>query len=250
MARRPVTEPRVRFCSWPDSHRLISSRFSEGGTVLAAVADNARELADLVLLDCATNDRVNSEQQGGVGISMYELLYGVPNAHIVNAAFAHAGESGARFSDKTRGAWYAADSQKASVAEVVYHKGRRLAEIVDPDGPNQRPRGDVSTFDDWMADFKAEFHVLDPPEEFQEFLQPEPVPKCYAASQELGRRLLNEGSNGIFYPSVRYPGASCTVCFRPALVYNPHRSQRLEITLTANEAGYDHVVRKVPIRAS
>jgi hypothetical protein len=48
-----------------------------------------------------------------------------------------------------------------------------------------RPPRDVSTYDDWLADFQAGFHVLDPPESFSEFLQPEPVPKCYAASQAL-----------------------------------------------------------------
>jgi hypothetical protein len=103
----------------------------------------------------------------------------------------------------------------------------------------------VSTFDDWLADFTAEFHVLDPPEEFSECLRPEPVPECYAASQALARRLLDGGSNGVGYPGVRYRGAKCVACFRPALVYNPHRAERLEITFRANQTGYDHSVRQV-----
>jgi RES domain len=128
----------------------------------------------------------------------------------------------------------------------VYHKSRRLSEIIVPDEPNQRPRRDVSTYDDWLADFQADFHVLDPPEDFSKFLQPEPVPQCYAASQALARRLLQEGSNGLVYPCVRYEGAQCIACFRPALVYNPHSSERLEIRLTANKTGYDYRVRRVP----
>jgi RES domain-containing protein len=214
--------------------------------VLSAIADSPKELDDLVLLDGATNDRVQGEQRGLIGISTFELVYAIPNAHVVNAAYTHANESGSRFNDHTRGAWYAADRQKASIAEVVYHKSRRLSEIIVPDGPSQRPARDVSTYDDWLADFQADFHVLDPPADFSEFLQPEPVPQCYKLSQALAQQLLDEGSNGIVYPSVRYQGSQCVVCFRPALVYNPRRSERLEITLKANQTGYDHRMRRVP----
>jgi hypothetical protein len=244
--RRFSKDPGLFPFDWRSSHRLIPSRFSEGGTVLSAIAGSDRELEDLVLLDGATNDRVQSEERGSIGISTFELVYGIPNAHIVNAAWTHPNESGARFSDHTRGAWYAADRQKASIAEVVYHKSRRLGEIIVPDEPGERPGGDVSTWDDWLADFRADFHVLEPPGDFADYLQPEPVPACYAASQALARRLLHSGSNGLVYPSVRYRGAKCIACFRPALVYNPHRSERLEITFTANETGYDHSVRLVP----
>lgn len=213
--------------------------------MLSAIAENATETEDLVLLDGATNDRVQSEQRGFIGISTFELVYAIPNAHIVNAAYTHPNESGSRFNDHTRGAWYAADCQRASIAVVAYRKSKRLSDIIVPDEPSQRPSRDVSTYDDWLADFQADFHVLDPPEDFSHFLQPEPVPQCYAASQVLARRLLDEGSNGLVYPSVRYQGSKCIVCFRPALVYNPHRSERLEITLTANKTGYDHRVRQV-----
>lgn len=213
--------------------------------MLSALAGNTKELDDVVLLDGATNDRVQGALRGLIGISTFELVYGIPNAQIVNAACTHPNETGSRFNDDTRGAWYATDRQKAAIAETVYHKSRRLSEIIVPDEPNQRPAQDVSTFDDWRADFQADFHVLDPPEDFFEFLQPEPVPQCYRVSQDLARRLLDKGSNGLVYPSVRHQGSKCIVCFRPALVYNPRRSERLEITLTASQTGYDHRVRRV-----
>jgi RES domain len=235
----------VSFLDWRNAHRLIPSRYSESGTVLSSLADSDEELEKLVLLDGATNDRVQSEERGFIGISTFELVYGIPNAHVVNGAYTHPNESGSRFNDYTRGAWYAADRQEASIAEVVYHKNRRLSEIVVPEAPYRRPSRDVSTFDDWLADFRAEFHVLEPAEEFAECLRPEPVPGCYAASQALARRLLETGSNGVAYPSVRYRGAECIACFRPALVYNPHRSERLEITFRANDISYDHSVRQV-----
>ena len=240
-----MSDPPSSALDWRNAHRLIPSRYSESGTVLSSLADNEEDLENLILLDGATNDRVQSEERGSIGISTFELVYGIPNAHVVNAAYTHPNESGSRFNDHTRGAWYAADRQEASIAEVVYHKSRRLSEVVMPGARGGRPAYDVSTFDEWLADFRAEFHLLEPPEEFSECLRPEPVPECYAASQALARRLLEAGSNGVAYPSVRHAGAKCIACFRPALVYNPHRSERLEIAFRASETGYDHSVRQV-----
>jgi hypothetical protein len=132
---------------------------------------------------------------------------------------------------------------ETSLAEVTYHKARRLAEIIVPGLPGDRPDEEVSTFDDWLADFRSQFHVLETAEDFPECLQPEPVPQCYAASQQMARRLLQTQSNGLVYHSVRRKGFLCIVCFRPALVYNPRRGKRLEITFRATSTGYKHRVR-------
>jgi hypothetical protein len=43
-------------------------------------------------------------------------------------------------------------------------------------------------------------------------------PDDYGASQALARRLLQAGSNGIVFRSVRDPGGECIACFRPSLV--------------------------------
>ncbi len=240
--------PPVKEIQRNSTHRLIPSRYSESGTVLEEITDSAAMLEDIVLLDGATNDRIRGEQHGLSGISTYELIYGIPNAHIVNAAFTHTSDFGSRFSDQTRGAWYCAEERETSIAEVTYHKAKRLAEIVVPELPGHRPDKEISTFDDWLADFRAKFHVLDPPAKFSRYLQPEPVPRCYLPSQQLGRQLLvEEQSNGIVYPSVRRKGFPCLVCFRPALVYNPRRRGRFEITFTAIRTGYDHKVRPVAI---
>ncbi len=229
-------------------HRLIPSRYSEQETVLAEVADDDAMLEQLVLLDGATNDRIQAEQHGLSGISSYELVYAIPNAHIVNAAFTHTHEFGSRFTDSSRGAWYAADELETSVAEVTYHKSKRLADMVVPELPDQRPDTETSTYDDWRADFRAEFHVLEPAKSYSEFLQPEPVPACYSSSQQMARQLLiGHQSNGLVYASVRRKGHRCLACFRPALVIDPRRDMRLEITFTAALSGYDHRVRRVPV---
>jgi RES domain-containing protein len=194
-------------------HRLIPSLYSEAGTVLAEIAGDDALLLDAILLDGATNDRIQGEQHGLIGISTFELIYGISNAHIVNAAFTHTSDVGARFNDHTRGAWYAAEELETSVAEVTYHKARRLAEMIVPGLPGDRPDREVSTYDDWLADFRAAFHVLKPAADYADCLLAEPVPACYAASQLMARRLIEQQSNGLSYPSVRHAGGNAWCVF-------------------------------------
>ncbi len=237
--------PPLRFFSREGLHRLIPSLFNDQGSVLSEIADDEVMLADLILLDGATNDRIRGEHSGLPGISPYELVYGIPNAHIVNAAFTHAGPEGSRFSDAARGAWYCADTLDTSVAEVAFHKARRLGEIIVPGLPGERPDRDSSMYDDWLADLRTELHVLEPASKFSEYLRPEPVPACYAPSQRLARELLLGRSNGVLYPSVRRPGSECVACFRPALVYGVRRGVRVELVLTASESGYTTETRHI-----
>jgi hypothetical protein len=229
-------------------HRLIPSLYSEKQTVLANVADDEEMLDDITLLDGATNERIQTENGGKIGISTLELVYGIPNAHIVNAAFSYTSDTGSRFNDHTRGAWYAADELDTSLAEVTYHKAKRLADIIVPEQPGERPDKDISTYDDWLADFRSTFHRIDRSPEYGEFLQPEPVPQCYAASQRLAQTLISQNSPGLVYPSVRRPDHPCIVCFRPAMVYNPRRDLRVEVALYATEDGYRVQSRAVEIQ--
>lgn len=238
--------PPVRDFRQPGMHRLIPSRYSETGTVLEEVTDSEEMLRDAAQLDAATNERNQGELYGLSGISQFELVYGIPGAQIIRAAFLHPGPFGARFNDTTRGAWYAAKRVETSIAEVAYHKARRLSEMIVPELPAERPDEEVSTYDDWRADFHAPFHVLEPAKQYAECLQPEPVPQCYLPSQRLARELLAQQSNGIVYPSVRQKGGTCLACFRPALVYQPRRAERYEIRLHASDDGYAREVRVVP----
>jgi RES domain-containing protein len=221
-------------------HRLISSKYSQSGTVLEDVASSDEDLAAATELDAATNERVSGEIRGLAGISQFELVYGIPNAHIIRAAFLHPNkDGGSRFNDTTRGAWYAAEEVETCIAEVAYHRAKRLSDIIDPDEPDQMPQAEVATYDNWQADFHADFHVLDPATDYPECLQPEPVPQCYQPSQALAGYLLSQKSNGLIYPSVRREGARCLVCFRPALVYHPRRERRYELRLTRGDGTFE-----------
>lgn len=211
------------------THRLIPQRFAPV-SVLETLRLPAETLAELSELDAATNERKLGERRGNGAISPLELVYAIPEAHIVNAAFTHPGPHGGRFNDSRRGAWYAGVELETSVREVAYHK-RRFLRDARFDGKR------TFEYADMLADFAGRFHVLDEAEA-AECLRPEPVPECYAAGQALARRLLMAGSVGMVYASVRNAGGTCVVCFRPALVHRPRRGRRYGIAV---EAGSEEV---------
>jgi RES domain-containing protein len=196
----------------------MPSRYSDE-SVLERLARSADELSDLVELDGATNDRLLGEANLLPGISVHELLYGVPYAHIVNAAFCRAHPAGSRFNGPERGAWYAAFESATAAAEIAYHKSLELREI-------DWRKPETFTFDDYLADFRADFHDIRDDAAFAKCLDP----RSYRASQSLARRLLASGSSGIVYPSVRHKNGTCLVCFRPAMVANVRKGGSATIT--------------------
>lgn len=209
--------PKLTALRQDDTHRLIPSRYGEE-SVLGRLAEDNRDLQALFELEGATNDRLLGEANLLPGISVHELLFGVSYAHIVNAAFTHAHPSGSRFNGPGRGAWYAAFELKTAQTETAFHKAQELAEI--------RWRApEVFTFRDYLADFRAEFHDIRGEAAYAGCLDP----ASYAASQSLARELLESGSAGIVYPSVRRAGGNCVACFRPALVANVRQGRTVMI---------------------
>jgi RES domain-containing protein len=184
-------------------------------------------LSDLSELDAATNDRNAAELGMSLWVSRDELVAGVPEAAIINAAFCHQGPEGGRFNDSRRGAWYAGQEFETSVAEVAYHKRKFLRDTRAED----EVAGDYQTF---LADFSGEFYRLNDSDR-NTYLSPEPVPDCYLPGQSLAAKLLSDGVAGIVYPSVRFPGGTCVACFRPALVYKVRRGERYRITVATSD---------------
>ena len=152
--------------------------------MLALLADDEGHLADIFELDHATNDRLRAEHDLLPGIGVHELVVGVPNFRVVNAAFAHAHPLGSRFNGPDRGAWYAAFDVATSQAEVAFHRSADLAEI----GRFE----DTVTYDDYLADVSAELHDLRDDTRFVACLDP----NSYVSSQALAERLLDAGTLG------------------------------------------------------
>ena len=202
-----------------DTHRLIPSRhLPHGDSVLVDIADDDAHLQAIFDLDAATNDRLLATHRRLPGIGVDELVFGVPHATVVNATFCHANPIGSRFGGPDRGVWYAGFDLDTSKAEVAFHKSVQLAEI--------DRFVDTVTYDDYLADFSARFHDLRSARAFRDCLDP----ASYVASQTLAETLLNDGSLGLVYPSVRHPGGTCVACFRPALVGNVRRGRTYRFT--------------------
>jgi hypothetical protein len=199
-----------------DTHRLIPSRYAEEG-VLSALADEDDDLSDLYELEGATNGRLLAEAAGAPGIGVHELVFGIPNANIVNATFCYANPQGSRFNSHLRGAWYAGFAQDTSVVEVTFHLGEWLREVHWRPEDWEKPQ--VFPYVDFLADFRGEFHDLRNARGFGDCLQRD----TYVPSQALAATLLGAGAPGIVYPSVRHNGGTCLVCFRPALVIHVRR---------------------------
>lgn len=217
----PPKPPPLALVRQFDTHRLIPSKYLPGGdSVLVAIADDDAHLQAVFELDGLTNDRLLAGHQLLPGIGLEELVAGVPHAAVVNASFCHAHPLGARFSGPDRGAWYAAFDLQTAQAEVGFHKTVQLAEI-------GRFRDSV-TYDDYLADFSASFHDLRRARWLRECLDP----RSYVASQTLAEALLDAGSLGVVYPSVRHDGGTCVACFRPALVMNVRRAKTYRFTWT------------------
>lgn len=195
-----------------DTCRLLPSRFADQeDSVLAPLADNEADLADLFALDNATNQRLAAERGAVPGIGIDELVFGVPNFRIINGAFAYPRPEGSRFNDGNRGAWYCAFDIDTALAEIIFHKTVEYAEI--------DYFKDVVSYQLMLADFSGQFHDIRHARGLAACLDP----NSYVASQSLAAALLEAGSLGIIYPSVRRAGGVNLACFRPALVGNVRR---------------------------
>lgn len=206
-----------------DTHRLIPSKYSENrDSVLVRIADDDDHLRGIFDLDHATNDRLLAENDLLPGIGVDELVFGVPNYHVINAAFTHAHPLGSRFNGPDRGAWYAGFELETSQAEIAWRKSVELAEIDWLE--------ESVTYDDYLADFSGEYHDVRDDPIFTGCLDPD----SYVDSQVLAETLLGEWSLGIIYPSVRLKDGVCLACFRPALVGNVRKSARYRFTWTGS----------------
>lgn len=226
----PVTSLR-RF----DTHRLLPAKYgSNYESVLTRIADDDEHLQHVFELDNATNARLEAEENLRPNITPRELVFHVPHYRIINAAFTHPNPLGARFSTPDRGAWYAAFELQTAKAEIVFHKSIEFAEV------NWSER-EVMQYDEYLADFTGSFHDLRPEAapagekaRFNRYLDP----ASYVESQKLAVQLLEQGSLGIIYPSVRRSGGTCIACFRPSVVANVRKGNRFRMTWSPGRVSF------------
>jgi len=225
MELSPVTS----LVRWTGAPRLIPSRYPVVGLLdrVAAPAD----LEALFELEGWTNDRISNELGLLHTIPEQEWVTGEPMASVVMAAYCHPRPGGGRFSTEERGAWYAGRAIATALAESVYH---RTAELREVGGFETAVQMRV-----YLADFRARFHDVRPA---NRAWVPLYDPDDYSEPQALARQLLQAGSNGLVYRSVRDPEGECIACFRPPLVRHVRAGGHYEFRW---EGRPDPVIRKL-----
>jgi RES domain len=191
---------------WGGAPRLIPSRFPSAG-LFDRVAKPA-DLEAIFELEGWTNDRITADAGIVQTIPKEEWVVGKPMASVVMAAYCHPRVDGGRFSGSDRGAWYAARSIDTALAESIHQRTREIAEV---GGYETRMQLRV-----YLADFSARFHDIRTLRGTSALYRSD----NYRESQRFARGMLDSGSNGIVYRSVRDVKGQCLACFRPALVKN------------------------------
>src|SRR4051812_39439952 len=175
--------------------RLVTTARLREAVLLDLV--DASELAALSEIEGATSHRRITQARGAGGLHAHELIYDIPHAHFINAAFAYAKpRQPNRFNGADRGAWYAAFEVETSVAEVVFHLTEALAAAGDYHA--------VVDYAEMFASFAGEFIDLRTHPAHQALNPDKTV--GYAAGNALADAARARGLNGIIYPSVRHPG--------------------------------------------
>lgn len=194
------TDPPIHRLRWQRAYRIVPSRFPPIG-VFDAIAD-PKDLDALYRIEALTNPRLREA---------WGELANVPKAHRVSgpgttplmAAFTHVNPGGSRFADGSYGVLYLAHEFDTAVEETVFHREQFLAATSEPP-VDITMRTYVSGVHGMLHDIRGGWPAVHDP-------------ASYAASQKLGARLREEGSNGLAYDSVRRKGGECAALFYPDL---------------------------------
>ena len=191
----------MRRVRWAQACRIVPTRYP-AISLYDRVAD-ANDFDALYALEAMSNERLRDELGQIERVPRGQGVYG-PGSGPIMAAFTHVNLLGSRFSDGSRGVFYAARERVTAVAETRHHHGAFLA-------ATQQPAQHLP-MRLYQVAIDARLHDLRP-----EGVVPDAVydPDDYSASRALGARLHQAGSWGVVYRSVRQPRGHCVGLFRP-----------------------------------
>lgn len=140
-----------------------------------------------------------------------------PGASFLMAPFTHATpDRPSRFSDGTYGVLYVGRAFEVALFETIHHYERFMRRT-------NEARGWTSQFREIVLDVAGTLHDLRGAG-MDDVLHPDD----YDAGQVLGALLRAAGSDGIVYPSVRYPGGECVGLFYPDLASRAVQGRHLD----------------------
>jgi hypothetical protein len=201
---------------WRGSVRIIRSIFPPID-LFEDIADPA-DWPLIISAEQKTNPRL-METIGNLDLVPENRRVAGPGASYLMAPFTHVSlDRPSRFSNGTFGILYAGNSFEVALFETIHHQGRFMA-------LTNEPAGWTSQFREIVLDINAQLHDLrGSPADQSGLLRP----NAYETSQALGSQLRATGSDGVVYPSVRYPGGECVGVFYPDCAANPIQSRHLD----------------------
>jgi RES domain len=198
--------PPVSQVNWPVSHRIIRTIYPP-----VWLFEDIADPADWELIanaEAKTNPRVR-DQIGDLTLVPMEHRVSGPTSSYVMAAFTHISrEWPSRFSDGSYGVWYCGDRFEVALAETAHRFERFMA------ATNELP-GDAQ-YRELTAAIVGSLHDLRG-DGFDRCLSPD----SWDAAQQLACTLRAARSEGIVYPSVRWPAGHAAALFWPNLVQLP-----------------------------
>jgi len=187
--------------------RLVSTANRRPSVLKALVGDD--DLGALAEIEGATSTRLIAQDRGIEKTNAHELVFGVPHAVFINAAFAYSRPRELnRFNGPGRGAWYAGLDVETCLSEVGFH----MSEFLGWTGTYEA----VVDYVEMVASLAGEFVDLRKRRDHAS-LHPNAT-LGYPAGNALADAARAEGLNGIIYPSVRHPSGTCIVALWPHAV--------------------------------
>ncbi len=187
--------------------RLVSTARLRDPVLLKLVP--GADLDALAEIEGATSARLRTQETGADRLDRRELVFGLPHAHFINAAFSYwMPRALNRFNGPGRGAWYAALVRETCVAEITFHMERELANV----GDFRATVDYAELFASFVGDF-ADVRGLAPK---PDFLAADPA-TSYPADNQFADAVRAAGHYGIVYTSARHDG-TCLVALVPHAV--------------------------------
>ena len=191
---------------WPVSHRIVRTIYPPVWLFDDIAAPGDWEL--IASAEAKTNPRVR-DQIGDLSLVPAARRVSGPTASLVMAPFTHASrDRPGRFSDGSFGVWYCGDRFEVALAETAHHFARFMARTAEPAGDAQ--------YRELTAAITGDLHDLRGGG-FDDCLAPDD----WSAAQRLGASLKRAGSDGVVYPSVRWPDGQAAALFWPDRVRLP-----------------------------
>lgn len=179
------------------------------------------DLSALEEIESATSGRLRAQEGGADRLDRRELVYGIPHAQFINAAFSYwLPRSLNRFNGPGRGAWYAALALDTCVAEVAFHMERELTNISDFNA--------TVDYAEMLAGSVGDFVDARDANPRPGFLHPDPA-KSYHVGNRFADAVRAAGHYGIVYPSLRHAGGTCLVALVPHAVQSVRQGRVIRL---------------------